>query len=125
VAPTLPSSASADAPRATAAQDDVTGITLDSPETYRNTSILMAIRNAGFVCIDIIAADAGSDQVSAWRVVCDGALVYLVGADDAGGFAVEPVYYGDALSPFDPRSGPSDQSPLNRPRMELIPVEPR
>jgi hypothetical protein len=94
------------AARPSATQDRGVAPTPDTPETFRNTSILIAIRDAGFVCSDIIAADGGADDMAAWRVVCDGALVYLVGVEDSGALAVDPVPYAEGYRYFDPEAPP-------------------
>jgi hypothetical protein len=102
-------------------------LTLDTPETFRNTSILIAIREAGFVCPDLVSAAAGTDDVAAWRVVCDGALVYLVGVDESGRLAVDPVPYAEGYRYFDPDAPPLwlDQQQPPRRLLERQPFQPR
>ena len=81
-------------------------------ETFRNTTLLIAIRQAGFVCEHMLGAERGAEDVAAWRVRCSDAVAYLVGVDAAGNLNVGPMTYGDGLrtspSAFPPQS---DQLP--------------
>jgi len=80
-------------------------------ETFRNTSLLMAVRQAGYVCLEMIGVEAGAEDMAAWRVSCDRAMVYFVADDGSGELTVEPVAFGEAL-PF--ALGPFEQSPLEQ-----------
>lgn len=67
---------------------------LRSPSpTYRNVSLTTVIREAGYVCIDILSSAAGDDGLGTWRVSCEDARAYLISEDGAGGLRVEPIAY--------------------------------
>jgi hypothetical protein len=74
---------------------------------YRNVSLMAVIREAGYVCTDILSSAAGDDALAAWRVSCEAARAYLIAEDGAGGLRVEPIAYFEA--------------PV-RPPLELVPV---
>src|SRR5690606_18962118 len=76
---------------------------------YRNVSLTTVIREAGYVCTDILSSAAGDDGLATWRVSCEDARAYLVSEDDAGGLRVEPIAYIEV--------------PV-RPRMQMIPEPP-
>lgn len=80
--------------------------------SFRETSFLIAIRQAGYECDDVIGADPAGNLHAAWRVTCREAAAYLVSIDIAGGLEVEPTPYGEG-QPFNviepgrpPRRGP-------------------
>ncbi|MBN1237841.1 MAG: hypothetical protein JXB36_05030 [Gammaproteobacteria bacterium] len=112
--------------------DAVAALSPDAPESFRNTSILIAIRNAGFVCEDILAADAAmaaartpaeDGEEAAWRVSCAGALVYLVGVDEEGRLEIDPVPYGEGY-PVPLQGEPLLDQPGQAPR-PIEPTEPQ
>ncbi len=68
----------------------------NTSESFRNTTLLLAIHDAGFVCEVVAEAiDIGS-PVEGWRVECPRAYVYSVGVGLAGELEVAPT-----LSSFD------------------------
>ena len=68
-----------------------------SSETFRNTSFVIAIRRAGFVCDDVANVYQGDAASGTWRVSCRDMRAYTVGVADDGLLAVEPVlHYFDA-----------------------------
>jgi hypothetical protein len=75
------------------------GALLAMPESYRNTTFLIAIRDAGFTCTNVIGVARGGGEVGAWRVGCDGAMAYWLGVDEAGRLVINPVAYGDSIGP--------------------------
>jgi hypothetical protein len=82
----------------------------DASESFRNSTLLIAIRENGFACADVTSAEQGSDPLSGWRVTCRGALVYLVAVGASGQLVVEPIPMGDGLIlPFE--SFPPQQLP--------------
>ncbi len=90
------------------------------PETYRNTTLLIAIRDDGFVCEEVTDAVEGSDAAG-WLARCRDLRVYHVGATGNGDLEAEPVpAYFDQLAPpvFNsdaPRiNGPFEQLPPPR-----------
>ena len=76
---------------------------------YRNVSLMTVIREAGYVCTDILSSAAGDDALATWRVSCEDAQAYLIAEDGAGGLRVEPIAYFEM--------------PV-RPRFELVPAPP-
>jgi hypothetical protein len=68
--------------------------------TFRNTSFLIAIRDAGYECTELLDVNSGGDNAP-WRVACAGAIAYLVGVDAAGGLNVAPVPYAEGGPFFD------------------------
>ncbi|HEX7081276.1 MAG TPA: hypothetical protein VF329_09695 [Gammaproteobacteria bacterium] len=89
----------------------------DASASFRNTSLLIAIRDAGYVCTEIVAASDASDDHAAWRVTCSDANAYLVAADRHGRLAVEPLYYFDGPGPVSAPRGA--EPPLDR---QVIPI---
>jgi hypothetical protein len=70
------------------------------PETYRNTTFLTAIRDAGFVCYGIDGAYGGVNDSAAWTVACYDMLAYTVRVDGAGTLVIEPmIHYFDSVLP--------------------------
>lgn len=61
----------------------------EMPETVRNSTLLAAIRRAGFYCDDV----AGSRETAAgvWVASCKDLGGYRIDADPAGTFRVEPI----------------------------------
>jgi hypothetical protein len=60
-------------------------------ESFRNTSLVAMIRQAGHLCTEIVSATPATADLAAWRVSCEDAMVYLVVHDAAGGLVVEPL----------------------------------
>lgn len=81
-------------------------------EGFRNTSLLALVRDAGHVCLDIVAVSsaAWAEAGAAWRVSCDGARAYIVFEVDGGEFLVEPLEHFDGPAPR-PATTPFDRSP--------------
>jgi len=78
---------------ATATVDELT----TSSETFRNTSFVMAIRHAGFVCDDVADVYQGDIASGTWRVSCRDMRAYTIDVAVDGVLAVEPVlHYFDA-----------------------------
>jgi hypothetical protein len=96
----------------------------DASESFRNSSLLIAIRENGFPCADVTNAAQGGEPLGGWRVTCRGALVYLVAVAENGQLVVEPMPIGDNFltSPFNappqefpnPLTPPNPQRPPNR-----------
>jgi hypothetical protein len=59
-------------------------------ESVRNSTFVIAIRAAGYMCEDIVDVYAGAD-VPAWRARCRDSRAYYVRVADAGELAVEPT----------------------------------
>ncbi len=90
-------------------------------ESVRNSTFVIAIRAAGFMCEDVVDVYAGADA-PAWRARCRDSRAYYVRVADAGELAVEPTldYFDGVGAPrvveFDDR-GLRDRAPE--------PLEPR
>jgi hypothetical protein len=86
-------------------------------QTFRNTSLLIAIRDAGFVCDEVLAADqTGADL---WTARCRDLGGYAIDASKPGELVVRPVVsYFDGLVPA-PRDLSRSRDPLQ------IPPQPR
>jgi hypothetical protein len=69
----------------------------DASESFRNSTLLIAIRENDFPCDEVTSAEQGGDLLSGWRVTCRGALVYLVAVGASGQLVVEPIPMGDGL----------------------------
>ena len=117
-----PEEESAAADRSGGPAADPAALQPEAPASFLDTSLLMAVRDAGYVCPGLFAAEQGADGLIAWRVVCDGALVYFVGVDEAGSAVVDPVPYGEGLQYFDPDAPPLW---LEQPGQPPRPIEPR
>jgi hypothetical protein len=69
-------------------------------ETYRNTTFVIAIRDAGYVCHELLGVHGGVDSALAWTAACSDMLAYTVRVADSGSLAVEPLAtYLDGLVP--------------------------
>ena len=79
-----------------AAQEELAAMS----ETFRNTTLLMAIRQSGYVCADMLGADQAADDVAAWRVRCSDAVAYLVAVDAVGNLSVDAISYMEGFQQF-------------------------
>lgn len=74
-------------------------------ESYRNATLLIAIRDAGFLCSDVVAAQTTGGGV--WTASCRDMLGYQITASVTGDLSVEPMpRYLDAPA------SPPDREPL-------------
>ena len=68
-------------------------------ETYRNTTFVIAIRDAGHTCNQLLRV-YGIDDSGKWTVTCTELLGYTVGVTADGALRVEPMMpYFDGLTP--------------------------
>jgi hypothetical protein len=108
------------AARSGAARDPAAIDLRESSETYRNSTLVFAIRRAGFVCADVVAAHESVEGV--WVARCSDVVNYIVTLRGSEQFDVHPVPYGDSLAPF---PIPYDESviPIDRNRsiQRLVP----
>lgn len=99
-------------------------------ETYRNTTFVIAIRDAGYVCHELLGVHGGVDSALAWTAACSDMLAYTVRVADSGSLAVEPLAsYLDGVGPQPdqlqaPRQLRDQQRQFQRPQPQL-PPEPR
>lgn len=89
-----PSSRTAGAPNDRTGEGWLQAEALRHPsDSYRDTTLITLIRDAGHICTDVVWSAAGTHDGSTWRVSCDGARSFIVAEDRAGGFVVEPLPY--------------------------------
>ena len=53
-------------------------------ETYRNTTFLIAIRDAGFVCRELLGVYGGVNDSTTWTATCSQMLAYTVSVANSG-----------------------------------------
>ena len=69
-------------------------------ETFRNTTFVIAIRDAGYVCNELLRVYGGIDDSGKWTASCSEMLSYTVSVASTGTLRVEPMLqYFDGLSP--------------------------
>jgi hypothetical protein len=91
-------------------------------ESVRNSTFVIAIRAAGFVCEDVIGVDQAEAGAPAWRARCPDLHAYLVNVRDDGGLGVEPtIDHFDSVAPV----FPVRPAPQNGPPDLLGPPDPR
>jgi len=67
-------------------------------ETFRNTTLLIAIREAGYLCSEVVNVYGGIGDSTTWTVSCREVLAYAVGVNHEGALRVEPtLQYLDGL----------------------------
>ena len=70
-------------------------------ETFRNTTFVIAIRDAGYVCNELLRVYGGIDDSGKWTATCSEMLAYTVGVMANGDLHVEPMMqYFDSPTPF-------------------------
>jgi hypothetical protein len=68
-------------------------------ETYRNTTFVIAIRDAGYTCNQLLRV-YGIDDSGKWTVTCTELLGYTIGVTGVGALRVDPMTpYFDGLAP--------------------------
>jgi len=69
-------------------------------ETFRNTTFVIAIRDAGYVCNELLRVYGGIDDSGKWTATCSEMMSYTVAVASNGTLRVEPMLqYFDGLSP--------------------------
>lgn len=76
---------------------------------YRNVTLATVIQSAGHPCTSVLSSAAGHDDLTSWRVSCEGGHAYFVFAD-GDELRVEPMVYFDMPTPFVPVE-PSESQP--------------
>ncbi len=64
-------------------------------QTFRDTTLLTAIRRDGYTCENARDTTPAAADLAAWRVECEDALVYWVGIDKEGRLSVSPTPLGN------------------------------
>ena len=68
-------------------------------ETYRNTTFVIAIRDAGYTCNQLLRV-YGIDDSGKWTVTCTELLGYTIGVAGNGTLRVDPMMpYFDGVAP--------------------------
>jgi len=93
-------------------------------ETFRNTTFLIAIRDSGFVCNELLRVYGGLNESAAWTATCSEMLAYTVRVAPAGALRVEPMLEHVDGVPWPAVRG-SDDSPLPMLPPRAVPLEPR
>ena len=83
-------------------------------ETFRNTTFVIAIRDAGYVCNELLRVYGGIDDSGKWTATCSEMLAYTVAVMGNGALHVEPMLqYFDGNGPAVPQeAGPRRQPQL-------------
>lgn len=68
-------------------------------ESYRSTTILTAIRDAGLMCTNMTRIRDAGPGIPAWWVGCEDGLAYWVGVDADGRLAIDLSPYNDQIAP--------------------------
>jgi len=69
-------------------------------ETFRNTTFVIAIRDAGYVCNELLRVYGGIDDSGKWTATCSEMLAYTLGVMANGDLHVEPMMqYFDSPTP--------------------------
>lgn len=69
-------------------------------ETFRNTTFLIAIRDSGYLCSDLLSVYGGIGDSTTWTVACREMLAYTVRVSQTGTLLVEPtLQYHDSILP--------------------------
>ena len=90
-------------------------------ETFRNTTFVIAIRDAGYVCNELLRVYGGIDDSGKWTASCSEMLSYTVAVMADGGLHVEPMLqYFDGNGP----AVPQEPGPM-RPPLLLPPPQPQ
>jgi len=92
-------------------------------ETFRNTTFVIAIRDAGYVCHELLRIYGGIDDSGKWTATCSEMMSYTVAVASNGTLRVEPMLqYFDGLSPavtIDKQNIVPAQPPPRLPPQEL------
>jgi hypothetical protein len=92
-------------------------------ETFRNTTFLIAIRDSGYVCNDLLRVYGGLNDSAAWTATCSEMLAYTVRVASAGALRVEPMLEHVDGVPWPVTRGDDSPMPALPPR--TLPVDPR
>jgi hypothetical protein len=80
-------------------------------ETYRNTTFLIAIRDSGYVCPELLGVYGGVNDSGTWTATCSQMFAYTVRVVSTGALRIEPMLqHVDSITPqpeqrFEPDSG--------------------
>ena len=90
-------------------------------ETYRNTTFLIAIRDSGYVCPELLGVYGGVNDSGTWTATCSQMLAYTVRVANSGALRIEPMLqHVDSIAPQpEQRFEPDGERVL--PPQELLP----
>jgi hypothetical protein len=92
-------------------------------ETFRNTTFLIAIRDAGFICNELLRVYGGLDTSAKWMATCSEMHAYTVGVASTGTLHVAPaLQYFDGQWPAQ-RIESIDDSTLVLPPQPRLPPQ--
>jgi len=97
-------------------------------ETFRNSTLLIAIRDAGFVCNELLRVYGGLDHSGNWTATCSEMLAYTVSVASTGALRVEPMlqYFDGVVWPVAPEQGGDPiKIPSDRPLLDRLPPQTR
>jgi hypothetical protein len=86
-----------------------------APPAERNALLLQAIRDAGYLCDEVIDATAPAQANTGWRVLCTDTLVYVASLDAQDVLHIEPIPYGDPATPLPVSRDPDTEGETVRP----------
>ena len=90
--------------------------------TFRNTTFLIEIRDAGYACEDVVAAHRTTSDV--WLASCRDLHGYTISVDESGALAVAPIpHYFDGIGPMPIQR--EDRFRLDRDPSTLLPQTPQ
>src|SRR5687767_3438955 len=70
-----------------------------APPEQRDALLLQAIRDAGYLCEQIVDVTSPVEIATGWRVLCRDMLVYVASLDTSDAVHIEPIAYGDPVTP--------------------------
>jgi hypothetical protein len=84
-------------------------------ETYRNTTFLIAIRDSGFLCNELLRVYGGINNSATWTASCSEMLAYTVRVAHAGALQIEPMLETQDGLPWPIQREPDDAPVLIAP----------
>jgi hypothetical protein len=97
-------------------------------ETFRNSTFLIAIRDAGFICNELLRVYGGLDDSGKWTATCSEMLAYTVSVSGSGALRVDPMlqYFDGVRWPVRIEQGSDPmQIPGGRALRDSLPPETR
>jgi hypothetical protein len=68
-------------------------------ETFRNTTFVIAIRDAGYTCNELLRVYGGFGESGKWTATCSEMLAYTLGVTGKGALHVDPMMqYWDGIA---------------------------
>lgn len=96
-------------------------------ETFRNSTFLIAIREAGFVCHNLLRVYGGLDDSGKWTATCSEMLAYTVTVAGDGALRVDPMlqYFDGVLQRINFQQFERSPLPSSRAISDGLPPEAR